>query len=405
MPLWENSTLGKIATIQSGSGFPKKYQGSTGGEYYFYKVSDMNLPGNELYMNAASNTISEGVRDKLGAKVFPRNSIIFPKVGGAILTNKKRLTTSNCCVDNNIMGVLPKSEIVEHDFVYYFMSQVDIFEMSNKANPPSIRQSTVKDWPFPLPPLPEQQRIVAILDAAFERIDAAIANTEKNLANARELFESYLNEVFARKGEGWVEKKLSEVCSIISKLIDPRKSEFRALPHVGAGNMVSSSKDIVDIKTAEEEGLKSGKFTFNDSMVLYSKIRPYLMKVSVPDFEGLCSADVYPLYPKKQYLDRIFLFYLLLSKYFTDYAIAGSARAGMPKVNRNCLFNYRAFFPPVDEQRRLAENMDHVYENTRELEAICKKKLTALAELKQSILQKAFAGELTADMNQDAVAI
>jgi type I restriction enzyme S subunit len=303
------------------------------------------------------------------------------------------------------MGVLPKSEIVEHDFVYYFMSQVDIFEMSNKANPPSIRQSTVKDWPFPLPPLPEQQRIVAILDAAFERIDAAIANTEKNLANARELFESYLNEVFARKGEGWVEKKLSEVCSIISKLIDPRKSEFRALPHVGAGNMVSSSKDIVDIKTAEEEGLKSGKFTFNDSMVLYSKIRPYLMKVSVPDFEGLCSADVYPLYPKKQYLDRIFLFYLLLSKYFTDYAIAGSARAGMPKVNRNCLFNYRAFFPPVDEQRRLAENMDHVYENTRELEAICKKKLTALAELKQSILQKAFAGELTADMNQDAVAI
>jgi len=249
---------------------------------------------------------------------------------------------------------------------------------------------------IPLPPLPEQKRIVAILDKAFAAIDKAIANTEKNLSNARELFESYLNGVFAEPGDDWEEKKLSEVCLIRSKLIDPRESKYLNMPHIGAGNMISSSKKLIDIKTAEEEGLKSGKFIFDSSMVLYSKIRPYLMKVSIPDFDGLCSADVYPLFPKEGCLDRTFLFYLLLSKNFTDYVVAGSARAGMPKVNRKCLFSYRTYFPNVEVQKKIIKKLDQLNQETQNLELIYQQKLTNLQDLKQSILQKAFAGELTA---------
>jgi type I restriction enzyme S subunit len=166
------------------------------------------------------------------------------------------------------------------------------------------------------------------------------------------------------------------------------------LIHVGAGNIESETGVLAGLKTARDEGLISGKFTFDESTVLYSKIRPYLMKVARPDFDGLCSADVYPLTPVTNEITRDFLFYLLLSKPFTDYAIKGSARAGMPKVNRNHLFNYTTWLPPMNEQRRLASNLDELRDETRRLESFYQRKLAALDELKQSLLARAFAGEL-----------
>ncbi|WP_293129114.1 restriction endonuclease subunit S [Microcoleus sp. bin38.metabat.b11b12b14.051] len=253
-----------------------------------------------------------------------------------------------------------------------------------------------------IPPLPEQKRIVAILDEAFEAIDRAIANTEKNLANARELFESYLNNVFTQKGDGWVEKKLEDICSITSKLIDPRQAEFLDLPHVGAGNMISLTGELIEVKTAREEKLKSGKFIFDENMILYSKIRPYLMKACRPEFSGLCSADVYPLLPNDGQLNRDFLFHLLMSRNFTKYAIAGSDRAGMPKVNRDHLFRYSTWIPSLSQQVNIAQKIDEIATETQRLEAIYRQKLAALKELKQSILQKAFTGELTADTPKTA---
>lgn len=256
----------------------------------------------------------------------------------------------------------------------------------------------LKELDVHFPPLPEQERIVAILDKAFEGIDQAIAHTEQNLASARELFESYLNNIFTQRGDGWVENKLGDVCGITSSLVNPKEEQFQDLPHIGAGNMVSNSKELVDVMTAREEGLKSGKHTYTTDMVLYSKIRPYLMKVSVPDFEGLCSADVYPLMPKVDVVRREYLFYLLLTKDFTDYAISRSARAGMPKINRTCLFSYGASYPPLPEQDAILSKLNALNNHCKQLEALYTQKLESLKVLKQSLLQHAFAGELTKEV-------
>ncbi|HST76736.1 MAG TPA: hypothetical protein VLJ20_15275, partial [Acetobacteraceae bacterium] len=128
---------------------------------------------------------------------------------------------------------------------------------------------------------------------------------------------------------------------------------------------------------------------------------PYLMKACRPYYSGLCSADVYPLSPDGTFLERNFLFYLLMSRRFTDYAIAGSDRAGMPKVNRDHLFGYSVWLPTVDEQARLASELDAISAESGRLEAIYQQKLARLAELKQSLLARAFSGELTA---RDALA-
>jgi type I restriction enzyme S subunit len=258
----------------------------------------------------------------------------------------------------------------------------------------NLSNTTLRDLIVEIPPLPEQRRIVGILDEAFVGIATAKANAEKNLQNARALFESSLQAGFTQRGEGWVEKKLGEVCAITSTLVDPRKKDFLDLVHVGAGNIESQKGVFVELKTAREEGLISGKFLFDESMVLYSKIRPYLRKVARPDFNGLCSADMYPLAPLPDQITRDYLYHLLLSEHFTAYAVQGSARAGMPKVNREHLFEFRLWLPPVKIQTEEAAKLDALAVETQRLETVYQQKVVALEGLKKSLLHEAFSGQL-----------
>lgn len=302
------------------------------------------------------------------------------------------------CIHDGWLVLSGYEQIFDQSFLYYLLGSPLVFEQFDRlAAGSTVRNLNIELASrvlLPVPPLPEQHRIVAILDEAFEGIAIAKANAEKNLQNARALFESHLQSVFTERGEGWVEKPLSEVCAITSMLVDPRKVDYLDLIHVGAGNIESKSGAFVELRTAREEGLISGKFIFDESMVLYSKIRPYLMKVARPDFKGLCSADMYPLSPLPNQITRDYLFHLLLSKGFTDYAIQGSARAGMPKVNREHLFAYRVWLPTVETQEELARRLDDLHAETQRLEFLCQQKLAALDDLKKSLLHQAFSGQL-----------
>jgi type I restriction enzyme S subunit len=292
-------------------------------------------------------------------------------------------------------GLIPGDKL-HHKFLYYYLSSiVDLLNsLGTGATFKELSGGKLKEVIIPIPSISEQQRIVGVLDEAFAGIATAQANAEKNRQNARALFASHLQSVFTQRGKGWKEKKLSEVCAITSMLIDPRKKEFLDLTHVGAGNIESNTGVFIELKTAREEGLISGKFLFDSSMVLYSKIRPYLMKVARPDFDGLCSADMYPLAPLPGEITRDYLFHLLLSKEFTDYAIQGSARAGMPKVNREHLFEFKVWLPDVKKQKELAAKLDDLHEETQRLETLYERKLAALAALKKSLLNEAFTGQL-----------
>ena len=118
------------------------------------------------------------------------------------------------------------------------------------------------------------------------------------------------------------------------------------------------------------------------------------MKVVKCEFIGLCSADIYPLVPFENQLVRDFLYYLLLTHNFTDYAILGSQRAGMPKVNREHLFAYSLFIPPLKNQQAIVQKLDVLSTETKKLETISQQKLKAFDELKKAILHQAFSGQL-----------
>jgi type I restriction enzyme S subunit len=172
--------------------------------------------------------------------------------------------------------------------------------------------------------------------------------------------------------------------------VDPRDDRYLDTPHVGGANIESKTGQLIELKTAREEGLISPKFAFDETAVLYSKIRPYLMKVARPDFRGLCSADIYPLSVKTGLISRDYLFHLLLSPEFTDYATAGSARAGMPKVNREHLFAFRVCLPPPPEQLRIVGILDEAFDGIATAKANAEKNLQNARDLFESHLQAVF---------------
>ncbi len=349
------------------------------------------VPGKIPYYGAS------GIVDYVADSIFEEDLLLVSEDGANLLarTYPIAFSISGKTWVNNHAHTLRFKERTSQEFIEYYLNSISLAPFVSGMAQPKLNQKSLNSIQVPFPPLPEQKRIVGILDKAFDGISQAVANAEKNLTNARELFESYLNSIFTQKGDGWVEKDFSEVCKITSKLIDPKAPEYFDLKHIGAANIVSSSKELVGVKTAREENLISGKFYFTTEMVLYSKIRPYLMKVAAPDFAGICSADIYPLVPKNKILNKDFLFYILLSKRFTEFAIQGSPRAGMPKVNRKTLFSYKAFYPDLNTQIEFVEKLNLLHHKTQQLETLYQQKLTALAELKQSILQKTFSGELT----------
>ena len=162
---WLEPELREIGQVVSGYGFPIKFQGNASEEFPFFKVGDMNAPGNERCMTAAVNTVSAETLRKLKAKVFPKGTVIFPKIGAAIATNKKRMLVCPSVVDNNVMGITPSGMLNEW-YLYYWMQQFDLRSVSNIGPVPSMRKSEVERVRMPLPPPMEQSRIVELLDQA-----------------------------------------------------------------------------------------------------------------------------------------------------------------------------------------------------------------------------------------------
>lgn len=151
---------------------------------------------------------------------------------------------------------------------------------------------------------------------------------------------------------------LGDLMDVASGQVDPRAAPFRDLPHVGGDNIESYSGRLFGMRSAGELNLISGKYEFGPKDVLYSKIRPALNKVALPDFAGICSADIYPLRPRAHLIERRFLAYALRQTSFLAYAEAHSSRTNIPKINRDALLAYELDVPPLAEQRRIADILD-----------------------------------------------
>ena len=380
---WQTTQLSAVAAVQSGAGFPDRYQGQSDGEIPFYKVSDMNIAGNEREMVFENNSITEEARRELGAFLFPQGSTIFPKIGGAIATNKKRLTTRDCCVDNNVMGVIPKLGKINSELLFYFFLAHDLSEFANEAHLPSIRKTVVEDWPIILPvSLAEQQRIVGLLDEAFEGLATAKTNAEKNLQNARALFESHLQSVFTQRGPGWVETTLESCCEQIfaggdvpkDRLSEERTPKF-SVPIYSNGEKNDGLYGFTDVARVTKPSITvSARGTLGFTAI---RTEPFLPVVRL-----------IVLVPDERQIMLSFLYYAVVGMDF------GNTGTSIPQLTVPNFKESKLHVPTLSEQEAIVEKLDALTEETQRLARLYERKHVALEALKKSLLHQAFTGAL-----------
>ena len=222
--------------------------------------------------------------------------------------------------------------------------------------------------PVPLPSssqsLAEQQKIADCLSS----LDDLIAAETQKLDTLQTYKKCLMQQLFPCEGETvprlrfpefrnsgeWEKVSLQLVIEIASGQVDPTKPPYCDLPHVGGDNIEAGTGNLLNLRTAKEDGVISGKYAFDEHDILYSKIRPALNKVAAPGFSGVCSADIYPIRPCGEMLRREFLVYLLRSESFVKYATKHSGRGKIPKINREDLFAYDAMLPTLAEQECIA---------------------------------------------------
>ena len=217
-----------------------------------------------------------------------------------------------------------------------------------------------------LPPLPEQRAIAAVLDS----IEDTIERTEAVIAATEELRRALLHELLTCGVPGWHSEwrdvpgigtvpacwdvmTLGQAADVRSGQADPRDPEFQQLAFIAPDDIEPATGRLITRRTVADAKAISGKYKFDEHDVIYSKIRPYLMKAYLPEEHGLCSADVYPIRPRAGLIRGYFVL-VLLSPRFTEYARTCSDRTGIPKINRKELLQFRFVLPAEDEQERIA---------------------------------------------------
>jgi type I restriction enzyme, S subunit len=275
---------------------------------------------------------------------------------------------------------------------------------------PYIKKGMLENYPITLPPLSDQKRIVAILDEAFAGIDTAIANTEKNLANAQELFESASKSAL-EEGNDWHRKTLLELLDLgwITSHLDgnhggsyPRKNEFvdKGVPYISANCIKNDEVDFSLSKFLTPEralSLKKGIAKNRDVLFAHNAtVGPVAMLFTDLDKIILSTSLTYyrcnPDFIIPEYLAHYMRSPIFRSQY--ELVMGQSTRNQVPITKQREFFHV---IPPLEDQREIADSLDRLRLETQRLQSIYQSKLNSMKELKQSLLHKAFSGALTSE--------
>jgi type I restriction enzyme S subunit len=294
-----------------------------------------------------------------------------------------------------IFPLKPRSELSREYLLFWLLADETCDRINatcTGARMPRAQMNDVLGFEIPVPPLAEQQRIVGLLDEAFEGLATAKANAEKNLQNARALFESHLQSVFTQRGPGWLETTLGEVIEIVGGS-QPPKSVF------------SKTKKADNIRLIQIRDYKSDKHVVfiprdqarrfcNADDVMIGRYGPPLFQI-LRGIEGAYNVALMKAVPDEAKLSRDFLFYFLKHSAILQYVIYHSSRAaGQIGVTKETLEPYPIALPSLEEQEKVVETIQELETETQRLARLYERKHAALEALKKSLLHQAFTGAL-----------
>jgi type I restriction enzyme S subunit len=372
---WQMKRLGDVATLQRGFDLPT--QSRVAGEFPLVSSSGVIDTHHKSAVHGpgvvTGRSGSIGNVFFIGEDFWPLNTVLYVK---------------------DFHGNDPR-------FVFHLLKKFDLQRFATGSGVPTLNRNFVHDELVSVPPLLEQQRIVAALDKAFEGIATSKDHAEKNIQNSRALFESYLQSVFTQRGKGWVDRKLSEVAESISTgpfgtMLHKADYVAEGIPLVNPMNIVGSkivpsSKMMVNRQTRERLNtyvLKAGDIVIGrrgelGRCALVTKREEGWLCGTGSFFVRLSAA-----------MDGEYFVALFGSQQFRSRLEASSVGTTMSNLNHAILNDLVLPVPPIAEQQRIMKKSREVLSKTQHLAAIYKRKLATLEALKKSLLHQAFTGAL-----------
>ncbi len=387
---WETKTLDRISTNLDSRRVPITKGVRESGEYPYYGAS--------------------GIVDYVADYIFDEDALLISEDGANLLARSTPIAfpASGRYWVNNHAHILKFESLTTQRFVELYLESIPLDDYITGAAQPKLNQRALNSIPIPVPPLSEQQRIVGILDKAFAGLAVAVANAEKNLQNARALFESHLQSVFTQRGEGWEERRLGD--EALLEIIDgdrsvnyPNGSDFQEEGYCLFMNTKNVRPDGFEFESTmfitEEKDrlLRKGKLK-RDDVVLTTRGtigNVGIYSEDVPFDNIRINSGMLILRPNKRTLVPSFLFEMFRSKIVKDQIRKQTTGAAQPQLPIKTLVNFSIPVPTnVAEQAALVRRLRSFEPETQRLAAIYEKKLAALLELKKSLLHQAFSGEL-----------
>ena len=281
-----------------------------------------------------------------------------------------------------------KSNKIAKSYLFHFLNS-NFFEQqcimaSNGVAQKNMSTEWLKDYEIPLYTPNQQEEIVTVLNAA----QSILSSRRQQLQKLDELVKARFVELFGdlkSNSKHWQVASFTD-CAIIDTKMIHDFCGYEDYPHIGIDSIEKGTGRLYGYKTVAEDAVISGKYIFTPAHIIYSKIRPNLNKVALPDFTGLCSADAYPILVKSDVCNREFLGYTMRSSYFLDYILAFSGRTNLPKVNKNQVEGFTLPLPPIELQNQFSAFVTQ----TDKSKAVIQKALDEAQLLFDSLMQKYF---------------
>lgn len=397
---WEIKKLGEVCEVIGGGTPSKDNKKFYGGNILWATVRDMKGD----YIKDTEFKITDEAVVNSSTNIIPRgNVVIATRVG----LGKVCLVEYDTAINQDLRGIIPKNNSILYvGFLFLWLKSIAnlIIEQGTGATVQGVKLPFIKELPIPLPPLSEQQRIVSILDKAFAALDKAKANAEQNLKNARELFESCLQEVFENKGEGWEEKRLVELTTKIGSGATPRggnesyKNEgISLIRSMNVHDLEFKDRNLAFIDEKQAKELKNVTLQENDVLLNItgaSVARCCIVPKKV--LPARVNQHVSIIRTDKDKINPHFLNHLLVSKVYKDKLLStGEQGATRQAITKAQLEEFKIIFPnTISDQQLIVQKLDAISAQTQRLESIYRRKIADLEEMRKSVLQKAFSGEL-----------
>jgi len=396
---WTTKRISEICDVVNG-GTPK-----TGvadywdGQHLWITPAEMGKRSTP-YIKKTARTLTDSGLSNCSARLLPPFSVILSSRApiGHLVINTEPMATNQGC-----KGLVP-NKATHHKFLYYYLASiVDLLnDLGSGTTFKELSGSKLKEVSVPVPLFPEQQRIVGILDEAFDGITTAKANAEKNLQNTRALFESHLQSVFTRRGEGWVEKPLGEICERITKGSSPKWQGiayvdkpgilFVTSENVGEYQILMDHPKYVD----EKFNAKDRKSILKPGDVLTNIVGASIGRTAVFNLDELANINqaVCLIRCQPTLLNNFFLTYLLNSPIFKQVLHDNEVDNARANLSLGFFSQLPVPMPSIPKQIEIVEKLNTFREKTQCLESIYQQKLDALDALKKSLLHQAFTGSL-----------